>query len=124
MKLKLARIAVMGARLTGVIALLLGVALWLGHAGPFLHAHMGFGILLVVALWTLAAIGFSTAPGLAVLALAWGLLVPGVGFLQLNLLLGEHHWLVQVVHLLIGLGALAQTERLAGTIRRQQVTAF
>lgn len=105
------------SRVSGTAALVLGIALALGYSGPLLHIHMTCGLILVLALWTLAYRGYKLARGLAVLALCWGVLVPAVGLLQV--MAGEYRWLMHIVHLLLGVGALAQCERLAGVLRRQ-----
>lgn len=115
---KIARFAIMLARLAGALALLLGIALWRGQSGYWVHAHMGLGVLLVLALWVLASCGFNVARGTAVLAIFWGLLMPALGLFQGALLPGEYHWLVQGAHLLVGLGAQALAERLAAVLRR------
>jgi hypothetical protein len=117
MKTRLATLALMLARLSGTLALLLGIALWFRFGGIPIHAHMGVGMLLVLALWFLALLAFPAAKGRAMLTLVWGLVLPGFGILQLTLLPGGYHWLVQVVHLLLGLGALALAERLGAAVR-------
>ena len=45
--------------------------------------------------------------GLAVLGFLWGVVTLALGPGQTQLLVGESHWVVQVAHLLIGLGAIA-----------------
>jgi hypothetical protein len=37
----------------------------------------------------------------------WGLVVPALGVTQDQLLLGPAHWIIQVLHLRVGLAALA-----------------
>jgi hypothetical protein len=46
-------------------------------------------------------------------AAVWGLIVPIVGLTQTNLLTGSLHWVIQVIHLLLGLGLLGLAETLA-----------
>lgn len=96
-------------RIAGVLALLLGVALWSGRLYDFVNLHMALGIAVVLGLWGLAVLARrrGTARGLALLALPWGLATLALGPTQSGLLVGDHHWLVQVAHLLLGLGAIA-----------------
>lgn len=102
-------------RLAGVLQITLGMLIWAGLALDFLGLHMLLGILIVVLLWALAGMAAwsRVAPGLAALAVAWGLATPALGMTQARLLPGDLHWVVQVVHLLVGLGALALAETLA-----------
>ena len=106
-------------RLGGTLQLALGLLFWAGYALDFVGLHMLLGILLVLALWALAgmAIGARVAPGLAALAFAWGLVTPVLGMAQTQLLPGGAHWLIRVLHLLVGLGLLALGETLARRIR-------
>jgi hypothetical protein len=46
-------------------------------------------------------------------AAVWGLIVPIVGLTQTDLLTGSLHWLIQVIHLLLGLGLIGLAEQLA-----------
>lgn len=119
MQQTLTRIAIVVARLAGTAALVLGVLLWLGQGGALFHAHMGSGALLVLALWALAILGLKAAPALAILGATWGVVVLGLGVFQTALLPGEYHWVIQAAHLLVGLSAMVQTERLAGAIARR-----
>jgi hypothetical protein len=69
-------------------------------------------------LWTLAFFcARAAAPtGLVVLVAVWGLVLPAVGFSQKNILPGGAHWVVQLVHLLLGLAALGLAQVLAGRV--------
>jgi hypothetical protein len=53
-----------------------------------------------------------------VLAVAWGLVAPILGLTQQNLVTGDWHWTIQILHLLIGIGAIGQGENLAQRMRR------
>lgn len=114
----LTRIAIVTARLAGTAALILGILLWLGQGGALLHAHMGTGALLVLSLWLLSLLGLKAAPALAILGATWGVVVLALGVFQTALLPGDYHWVVQAAHLLIGISAMVQTERLAAAIGR------
>jgi hypothetical protein len=75
-----------------------------------------------VALWTLAVLATlaQARTGLAALAVAWGLLVIILGITQQRLVAGSVHWTIQVLHLLVGLAAVAMAELLARGIRRRR----
>lgn len=111
--------------LFGIALLVLGILFWTGHALSLLPLHMLLGGLFVICLLVLAALGFLT-PGskwFALLVLIWSLIVPALGVTQLRLLPGSGHWVVQAVHLLVGLIAIGLGHALARRIARRPAAA-
>jgi hypothetical protein len=104
-------------RLTGLFQIVTGFAFWLGYGLELIPTHQTSGMLLVLMLWVLAIVGaFSGASRvLAVVSLLWGALVVWLGLNQMTLLIGGAHWVMRVLHLAVGLAALALGERLART---------
>lgn len=102
-------------RVAGVIQILLGLAFWTGNALGLVDLHQLLGILLVLALWTQAALAHRAGVpgGMVAGAAVLGLLVVIVGLTQRNLLPGSAHWVIQVIHLLLGIGLLGLAENLA-----------
>jgi hypothetical protein len=94
---------------TGVVLVLLGVAFWTGRALALVPLHVAIGLTFVASLWMLAYLGLRSGShrGIAVFALAWGLVVALVGVTQTALLAGPSHWVVQLAHLVIGVVAMA-----------------
>jgi hypothetical protein len=87
---------------------------------------MATGIVLVLGLWStsiLAAV--ARAPiALVVGGLLWGVVVIALGMKQMVLMPGSNHWVIQVLHLLVGGAAVGLNERLArGILERSAVTA-
>jgi hypothetical protein len=113
-------------RLAGAIALILGLLFWTRNALALTPVHSLAGLVVVLSLWTLAALAARAGVnlGLVVLAVVWGLIVPIQGLTQTQLLPGGAHWIIQVLHLLIGIGAIGLGERLAASIKRAQVPAL
>jgi hypothetical protein len=109
-------------RLSGLTLIVLGMLFWTGHALTLIPVHMLVGFVLVLSLWALAVLAARAGvhPGLVILAMLWGGLVPVLGLTQDRLLLGDAHWMIQVLHLLVGLGAIGQAEGLAARIRGRQ----
>ena len=105
----------MGIRVVGVVQLALGLAFWTGNLLGLVDLHQLLGILLVLAVWTLAALAARAGVpgGLVTGAVVLGLVVPIVGLTQRELLPGSAHWLIQVLHLLLGIGLLGLAENLA-----------
>ncbi len=111
-------VARMLVRATGAIQIVLGVLFWTDTATGLISLHKLIGFVLVLSLWTLAflAARAGVSPGLVALAVVWGLVTPVLGFTQDRLLTGSAHWVIEVLHLLVGLGAIAQAEGLARRI--------
>jgi hypothetical protein len=114
-------------RLLGLIMIALGLLFWTGNALNFIGLHMLIGIVLVLLLWALAimAARSGVSLGLVALGIAWGLIVVALGMTQTRLLPGDFHWVIKLLHLLVGIGALGIAERLAASIQplKNAVTA-
>ena len=108
-------VARMVVRVLGTVMIVLGLLFWSGNALGLIPVHMLLGLVVVLALWTLAALAAraEVQPGLVVLALLWGLVVPILGVTQDQLVPGPAHWTIKVLHLLLGVGAIALAELLA-----------
>ena len=109
-------------RLSGLILIVLGVLFWSGNALTLIPLHMLIGFVLVLSLWTMAFLAARSGvrPGFVILASLWGLLVIAFGLTQDQMLTGDAHWVIRVLHLLIGLGAIGQSEGLAVRIRQAE----
>jgi hypothetical protein len=97
-------------RVVGLAALVLGLLFWSGRFYEFLNVHMGLGVVVVIALWVLAAMCFrqgAASVGQIVAATLWGLVTLILGIGQTRLLLGDYHWIVQTAHLVMGVGSIA-----------------
>jgi hypothetical protein len=103
------RIASIVLRVCGALALILGLLFWSGNSLNLIPIHMLLGLLVVLSLW-IVGIGQAFSSGgswpLAGGALLLGLLVVVVGMRQSSLLVGPFHWVIQVVHLLLGILAV------------------
>ena len=114
-------------RVCAIVQVMLGVLFWTGNAYTLLQVHMLTGIVLVLGLWVQAAFAARAGLGwrLPSLAFVWGVIVIGLGMTQDSLLTGDLHWLIKVLHLLVGLGAVGQAETLAvRTLRRATLTRY
>ena len=103
------RIASIALRLCGTLAVILGILFWSGNSLNLIPIHMLLGLLVVLSLW-IVGIGQAFSRGgswpLAGGALLLGLLVIVVGMTQSSLLVGPLHWVIKVVHLLLGILAV------------------
>ena len=110
----------MAIRVLGLIMIVLGLLFWTGNALNLITLHMLIGIVVVLLVWALAIMAArnGVSLGLVALGIVWGLIVVALGMTQARLLPGDLHWIIKVLHLLVGIGALGIAERLAGTIKR------
>ncbi|TME52039.1 MAG: hypothetical protein E6I58_16195 [Chloroflexi bacterium] len=110
----------MTLRISGVLLILLGLAIWTGRADAIIPVHEFLGFVLVLSLWTLAFFGARAGVprGIVIAAVAWGLIAPILGLTQANLLANSWHWVIQVLHLLVGLAAIGTGEGLVQQMRR------
>jgi hypothetical protein len=107
-------------RADGAILIILGLLFWTGNADALIPIHMLLGIALVLALWTLAALAAVVGANrwLVALAFVWGIITPLLGLTQTRLLPFQGHWIIQILHLLVGLTAIALAQLLARAARR------
>jgi hypothetical protein len=93
----------------GLLALVLGLFSWIGFGVQLISMHMLLGYLAVGALW-IAAIGQAfTKNGnwpIALAALLLGTVTIWFGTTQATLLGGSAHWIVQIVHLMLGVASI------------------
>jgi len=113
------------ARAIAVVQVALGIVVWTGHGDSLIPVHIAVGLLLVADLWAAVVLGLrSGAPiPLAILALVWSVGMPVFGLVQTNLLPGDAHVAIQVLHLVVGFVAVGLIEALArGGGRRKEAT--
>jgi hypothetical protein len=96
------------AGLAGLAALALGLLIWFANM-DFISIHMLLGLTVALFLLLLGIIAVFTR-GIRVLgavSIVYAIILPIFGLTQTTLLIGNSHWLIEVAHLLVGLGALA-----------------
>jgi hypothetical protein len=102
-------------RVAMAFQVIVGIGFWTGHWSSLVNVHMVVGMLYVLAFWVIAgtAIAQRRATGLAVFAFVWGLVIAAFGMTQQQILPGDLHWIIRVLHLVIAVAALPIAERLA-----------
>jgi hypothetical protein len=113
------------ARITGTIQIILGLIIWIGIADAFIPLHILSGVILVLSLWVLAFVAARTSvnTGLVAFAIAWGLVAVVLGLIHERLIPGQAHWIIQAMHLLVGLVVIGLAERLAILIKQRSKPA-
>jgi hypothetical protein len=114
------RIAVNIIRIGVLIQIVSGILFWTGNADSFQIVHILIGILIVLSLWALGIVqGIQGGSfGLALATFVVGFLLALVGLFQTRWLIGDYHWIIQVIHLLLGLSAIGLAEMINGRYRR------
>ena len=107
------------------IAGVLGLTFWSGGGLALLGLHQTLGYIVSLSLLVMAIAAFRerVSPTLLVTAVIWSLVVPGIGSSQLQILPGNQHWVIQVFHLLLGVGAIGLAEVIAGRAARRGASA-
>jgi hypothetical protein len=112
-------------RLSGVTLLILGLIIWSGTGDSLVAPHTALGMLFVVALWTLAALGgvAGIKPTTVIRAVIWGFVAVSFGMVQRRMMVGDLHWLIRALHLLIGLVTIGVGEMVAAATRQRLADA-
>jgi len=109
-------------RITGLFQLIIGVIFWVNQDDNLVPFHILIGVILVLSLWIMALLAARAGVSwkMTALAFVWGLVVVILGLTQTQILPGNLHWLIEVLHLLLGLGAIGLGEGLSARIKRPQ----
>jgi len=96
------------AGIAGLGALALGLLFWIANIS-FINVHMLLGLTVALLLLLLSIVMIFTRGMrlLGAIGIVYALFVPAFGLNQATLLTGSLHWIIQVAHLLVGLGAVA-----------------
>ena len=108
--------------LSGTLALLLGLLHWAGMAMSLMTMHMALGFLTVAALWVIA-VGQAVNGGswlIAASAVIVGAVTIYFGLIHAALMSGEFHWVVQTLHLTIGILTIGLGHMAAARYRKAQ----
>lgn len=102
-------------RIGGLAALIFGLLLWRGMLPGSVNLHMTLGGIVAAALAILAVYAIATRVRvpLAAVGLLWAVATGYVGSMQTHWLPGSNHWIVSVIHLLLGIGAIGLAEALS-----------
>jgi hypothetical protein len=124
-------IAQWSLRIGFLLALLFGLGFWTGiiPANGLVVIHMLLGLIVVAALWGLGLLQAVRGGSLGLTAgtFVYGLIVAIYGLTQRNLWAAVHNaggiTTLQILHLLLGIGAIGLGEMCAGRIRRATAKA-
>src|ERR1700716_287472 len=98
-------------RITGVLLLILGLLIWTEGMFALISVHMLLG-----GLWPRPGVPVGLAAGVAVVAIV----MLALGMTQASLLPGPNHWIIQILHLLVGMAAVGMGVTGGGRMRRER----
>jgi hypothetical protein len=123
--MSVSRILLVFMRAAMAVQVILGIGFWTGHWTNLVNAHMAIGALFVIASWVIA--GIAAAQGgparLVAFGFVWGVVVLALGMTQQRILIGDLHWIIRVLHLVVGIAAMPIAERLVAGQRAAPVRA-
>ena len=100
------RIASIVLSFAGLLALILGLLFWTNSALTLIQMHMLLGLLAVSCLWVIG-IGQPFFAGgswlIAAGAVVVGAAMVTLGLTQSALMVGQFHWVIRIIHLVLGL---------------------
>jgi hypothetical protein len=118
------RIASAVLTLAGLLALILGLLFWTGTALNLMSLHMLLGFLAIGALWVIGVAQVFAPRGswiIAACALIVGAVMIVIGMTQSSLLIGRFHWVIRVIHLVLGLLTIGIGHMAAARYRKASV---
>lgn len=107
--MRLAKPLVILLRVLGLILVVMGLGFWTGRWAGLVPMHRTLGVVFVLTFWAIAVSALASdrsRRGLALFAILWGVAVVMLGMTQQRILVGEYHWIVQTLHLGIGMFAM------------------
>lgn len=106
-------------RIGGIIQIVVGLLFWTGRALNLLPMHMLIGLLVALSVLLVSILAWRTGgrPGAVIAGVLLALALPALGMTQMGLLVGSWHWIIRVLHLAIGVGALGVGDSLANYVR-------
>jgi hypothetical protein len=108
-------------RIAWLGAIVLGLLFWGGIFTGALNLHMFLGGVVAFALALLAVYAFviKVRVPLAIVSLLWAAATLYIGIAQTRLMPGSSHWIIELIHLLLGVGAIGLAEALAAALGRK-----
>jgi uncharacterized membrane protein len=113
-----ARILQIVVGIAGLCALVLGLFIWITNI-DLTDIHMFFGLLVTLGLLVMSIIALTSRELRiwGVVGIVYAIIVLIFGVSQSNMLVGNLHWLIQTLHLLVSLGAIVLTGYLSARSR-------
>jgi hypothetical protein len=91
------------------------MVIWFVHVSSVsLHIALGLVITLILLIFSVLALMTRDMRRLGVIGILYAGVLPGLGLIQYTLLVGNLHWLVQIFHMLIGVGSVGLIHIIGG----------
>jgi hypothetical protein len=115
------RILIWIARIAWLGAIILGLLFWITGI-DLISLHILFGLTLGLSMLALCIVLVFTR-GVRLLGIAgivYAFILPIFGLTQTRLLVGNLHWLIQLAHLLVGIGAIVLVQIMSTRYERRE----
>jgi len=113
-----ARILPIIVGIAGLCALVFGLFIWIANI-DLTDIHMFFGLLVTLGLLVMSIIVLTTRRLRiwGMVGIVYAIIVPIFGVLQFSTPAGDLYWLIQMLHTLVGIGAIVLTGALGARYR-------
>jgi hypothetical protein len=108
-------------RVLFLIQLVFGIAFWTGHdPSGLVLLHMFLGIAFVAVLWVIGALAAMRGASMSAIigTFVLGLIIALFGLVQRSILPGSGHWVIQIIHLLLGMAGIGYAEMIVSRTGR------
>jgi len=114
-----ARIVQIIVGLAGLCALVLGLLIWIANI-DLTDIHMLFGLLVTLGLLVMSIIALTVRELRiwGIVGIFYAIILPIFGDSQSTILVGNLHWLIETLHMLVGIGAIALTSLIGARYTR------
>jgi hypothetical protein len=108
----------MAIRIAFVFQLIMGVLLWTGNFDQVRSFHIALGVVIILGLLVFVVLGARARvrAGLLAAAAVLCVVVPLLGLTQEALVSSGPHWIIQVVHVVLGFAAVGSAEAIAARL--------
>lgn len=96
-------------RVLALILVIMGIGFWTGHWAGLIPLHRTLGVAFVLTLLAIAITALANGNPrrrLAVFSIVWGVVIAVLGMTQQRILVGDYHWIVRVLHLVVAMFAM------------------
>jgi hypothetical protein len=109
-------------RIAGLVAFVVGMMLGRAGSAMAFRAHMTLGLIVALSLIVLAVSALSARVRIPIglLSILWAAALVYVGIRQTRWMPGDSHWTIEVLHAVLGIGAIGLAETMAGAITRRR----
>jgi hypothetical protein len=105
-----ARIIQIISGIAGLGALILGLTFWITNSDLInIHMLFGFSVAIILLIMSIMAVSTKGTRIWGIVGIIYAIILPIFGLTQANILVTNQHWIIQTLHMLVGIGAMVLT---------------